>query len=312
MELTWSGIGNKEEWKKAGIMLPDYDVKAVAQATKKAPAWVHFGIGNIFRIFLGGIADTLLEQKEMDRGITCVEAFDTDVVDQIYDPYDNLVLSVILHGDGRQDRKVLGSLTEALKAQCENVTVWKRLKEIFRAESLQMVSFTITEKGYALKNADDKFFPFVEKDIENGPEKAVCAMAVVTAMLLERYKNGGAPLALVSMDNCSQNGEKLRESVLMMAAEWKNRGFVDDGFISYVSDETRISFPWTMIDKITPRPAEKIAEELEAAGVKDMQPVTTSKRTYIAPFVNAEAPQYLVIEDNSLTAVRLLRRQEFI
>lgn len=298
MELTWSGIENKEEWKKAGIMLPDYDVKDVAQATKKAPAWVHFGIGNIFRIFLGGIADTLLEQKEMDRGITCVETFDTDVVDQIYDPYDNLVLSVILHGDGRQERRVLGSLTEALKAQYEDSAAWERLKEVFRAESLQMVSFTITEKGYALKNADDTFFPFVEKDIENGPEKAVCAMAVVTAMLLERYKNGGTPLALVSMDNCSQNGEKLRESVLMMAAEWKKRGFVDDGFIAYVSDETKVSFPWTMIDKITPRPAEKIAKELEAAGVKNMQPVTTSKRTYIAPFVNAEAPQYLVIEDS--------------
>ncbi len=298
MELTWSGIEKKEEWEKAGIMLPGYDIKSVVQKTKKTPEWVHFGIGNIFRIFLGGIADILLEQQEMDRGITCVETFDTDVVDQIYTPYDNLVLSVILHGDGKQDKKVLGSLTEALKAQHEDTPAWERLKEIFRAESLQMVSFTITEKGYALKNADDTFFPFVEKDIKNGPEKASCAMAVVTAMLLERYKNGGAPLALVSMDNCSQNGERLRESVLMMADEWRKQGFADDGFISYISDETRISFPWTMIDKITPRPAEKIAEDLEAAGIKNMQPVTTSKRTYIAPFVNAEAPQYLVIEDN--------------
>ncbi len=298
MELTWSGIEKKEQWEKAGIMLPDYDIKSVVQKTKKAPGWVHFGIGNIFRIFLGGIADILLEQQEMDRGITCVETFDTDVVDQIYTPYDNLVLSVILHGDGKQDRKVLGSLTEALKAQHEDTPAWERLKEIFRAESLQMVSFTITEKGYALKNADDTFFPFVEKDIKNGPEKASCAMAVVTAMLLERYKNKGAPLALVSMDNCSQNGERLRESVLMMADEWRKQGFADDGFISYINDETRISFPWTMIDKITPRPAEKIAEDLEAAGIKNMQPVTTSKRTYIAPFVNAEAPQYLVIEDN--------------
>lgn len=298
MELTWSGIEKKEEWEKAGILLPGYDIKSVVQKTKEAPGWVHFGIGNIFRIFLGGIADILLEQQEIDRGITCVETFDTDVVDQIYTPYDNLVLSVILHGDGKQDKKVLGSLTEALKAQYEDQPAWERLKEIFRAESLQMVSFTITEKGYALKNADDTFFPFVEKDIKNGPEKASCAMAVVTAMLLERYKNGGAPLALVSMDNCSQNGERLRESVLMMADEWRKLGFADDGFLSYISDETRISFPWTMIDKITPRPAEKISEDLEAAGIKNMQPVTTSKRTYIAPFVNAEAPQYLVIEDN--------------
>lgn len=32
--------------------------------------------------------------------------------------------------------------------------------------------------------------------------------------------------------------------------------------------------------------------------MEDMQPVITGKNTYIAPFVNAEKPQYLVIEDS--------------
>ncbi len=160
------------------------------------------------------------------------------------------------------------------------------------------MSFTITEKGYALKKADGAFFEYVEKDIENGPEKATGAMAIVTAMLLERYHKNKAPLALVSMDNCSQNGKLLGESVLTMAREWNKRGFAEDGFVSYVSDSAKISYPWTMIDKITPRPGEKLADALEAAGVENMQPVVTSKRTYIAPFVNAEGPQYLVIEDD--------------
>ena len=53
-----------------------------------------------------------------------------------------------------------------------------------------------------------------------------------------------------------------------------------------------------MIDKITPRPSVAIADELEEAGVENMQPVITSRRTYIAPFVNAEHAQYLVIEDD--------------
>ena len=64
--------------------------------------------------------------------------------------------------------------------------------------------------------------------------KATGAMAVLVAMLYERYKAGKYPIALVSMDNCSQNGAKLRESVLTMTEEWKKAGFVDDGFISYV------------------------------------------------------------------------------
>ena len=69
-------------------------------------------------------------------------------------------------------------------------------------------------------------------------------------------------------------------------------------FITYVSDEKVVAFPWTMIDKITPRPSEQIADDLEALGVEKMQPVITGKKTYIAPFVNAEKPQYLVIEDS--------------
>lgn len=298
MKLTIDGISNHESWEKAGIMLPGYDVTAVSEKAKKEPQWVHFGIGNIFRIFIGGIADGLLEQGVMDRGITCVETFDYDVVDKIYEPYDNLGLSVILYGDGTRECKVLGSLAEAIKAQACDTVQWKRLKEIFASPSLQLVSFTITEKGYALQKADGTWFPFVEADIQNGPEKAVGAMAILTSMLYERYKAGKYPLALVSMDNCSQNGAILRKSVLTMAEEWKKAGFVDHDFLAYVSDEKTVAFPWTMIDKITPRPSEKIAEDLEKLGVENMQPVITEKKTYIAPFVNAEKPQYLVIEDH--------------
>lgn len=298
MKLTINGIKNQELWKEAGITLPGYDVEAVSQKAKKEPQWVHFGIGNIFRIFIGGIADGLLETGAMDKGITCVETFDYDVADKIYEPYNNLGLSVILHGDGTREYKVLGSMAEAIKAQSSNLVQWNRLKEIFTSPSLQMVSFTITEKGYALQKADGTWFPFVESDIQNGPDKAVGAMAVLTAMLYERYKTGKYPLALVSMDNCSQNGKRLRESVLTMTEEWQKSGFVEKGFVAYVSDEKIVAFPWTMIDKITPRPSEQIAKDLENLGVEDMQPIITDKRTYIAPFVNAEKPQYLVIEDN--------------
>ena len=269
----------------------------MAEETKKAPVWVHFGAGNIFRIFIGGLADRLITQGEMKKGITCVETFDFDVVDKIYKPYDNLVLAVTLKADGSTDKQVIGSLTEAIKAQSNVPEEWNRLKEIFADPGLQMISFTITEKGYALKNSEGNYFPFVQTDIDNGPEKPGAAMAVVCALLFERFKAGKHPLAVVSMDNCSHNGEKLQNSILTMAKEWEKKGFVDADFVAYLSDEKQISFPWSMIDKITPRPADSVCKELENAGVEDIAPVITSKKTYIAPFVNAEGPQYLVIED---------------
>ena len=104
-------------------------------------------------------------------------------------------------------------------------------------------------------------------------------------------------MAVVSMDNCSHNGEKLMKSVLEVAEAWKERGFVGDGFLAYLNDESKVAFPWSMIDKITPRPHPRVEESLAADGFEGMAPVVTEKKTFIAAFVNAEKPQYLVVED---------------
>ena len=62
--------------------------------------------------------------------------------------------------------------------------------------------------------------------------------------------------------------------------------------------EEKVSFPWSMIDKITPRPDEKVKEMLEKDGFEDTDLIITSRNTYTAPFVNSEETGYLVIEDN--------------
>lgn len=59
-----------------------------------------------------------------------------------------------------------------------------------------------------------ELMPVVVSDMENGPKQAHHAMAVVAAMLYARYQAGAMPIAMVSMDNCSHNGEKLRASVM--------------------------------------------------------------------------------------------------
>lgn len=280
------------------IETPHYDVARIREQTVQDPIWVHFGIGNIFRIFIGGLQDDLLNKGLSDRGIVCVETFDHDIVEKIYKPYDNLVLGITLKADGSTDRRVIGSLAEAISAKSGDTPEWNRLKEVFAAPSLQMVSFTVTEKGYALKGTDGAYLPYILPDLDNGPEKPVSAMAVVTALLYHRFLNGKSPVAVVSMDNCSHNGEKLRSAVLTVASEWEKRNLVTPDFAAWLSDDKTVSFPWTMIDKITPRPDAQIAKQLEEIGLAGMQPIITDKKTFIAPFVNAEGPQYLVVEDN--------------
>ena len=188
-------------------------------------------------------------------------------------------------------------MAEAVKADASLPESWARMKEIFRDPGLQMVSYTITEKGYALRRPDGSYLPMVTEDIEKGPEAPRHAMAITAALLYERFQAGAAPLAVCSMDNCSHNGEKLRQSVVELARAWAERGLVPQEFLTYLEDETRVSFPWSMIDKITPRPHQRVESELTAMGLEDMAPIVTSRGTYIAAFVNAEKPQYLVVED---------------
>ncbi|MBQ9444119.1 MAG: mannitol dehydrogenase family protein [Lachnospiraceae bacterium] len=285
-------------YKKNQISTPGYDIEEVRSRTKEAPIWVHFGIGNIFRIFIGGLQETLLDKGLSDRGIVCVETFDHDIVEKIYRPYDNLALGITLKADGSTERRVIGSLAEAISAKSGDTPEWDRLKTIFEAPSLQMLSFTVTEKGYALKGSDGAYLPYILPDLDKGPDNPSSAMAVATSLLFHRFSKGGHPVAVVSMDNCSHNGEKLQNAIFTMASEWEKRGLVGADFSAWLTDESKVSFPWSMIDKITPRPDGRIADQLESIGLQDMQPIITDKKTFIAPFVNAEGPQYLVVEDS--------------
>lgn len=294
MKLTLEGIRDAAAWHCAGVYLPSYDVEAAQRRAVEAPQWVHFGIGNIFRVFIAGIADGLLEKGLLDRGITCVETFDDEVVDRIYRPHDNLGLQVILDPDGTRQIRVLGAMAEAVKAQASDPAQWSRLQEIFRAPSVQLVSFTITEKGYALRTPTGAWREEVRLDIQNGPDGAVSAMGVLTSMLYTRFLGCARPIALVSMDNCAQNGRLLRDAVMTLAEQW--RSFVSPAFVPWL--EESVAFNSTMIDKITPRPAQSLASELEALGIEGMDPIETGRRTYIAPYANAERAQYLVVEDN--------------
>lgn len=297
MKLSYAGIQNREAYQKAGIRLPAYDWRRMAQKTMRAPVWVHFGAGNIFRGYIAALQQRLLEAGQQSVGIIAAETFDFDIITRVYEPHDSMSLVVTLQPDGRMDKEIVASIARGVRACCAETEQWNALRAVFESSSLQMASFTITEKGYALRDIHGGITGTAMADMAGGPDKALHAMGVAAAMLYYRYLAGGAPIAMVSMDNCSHNGEKLRAGMVEIARAWRENGLVPADYVTYVEDEARVSFPWSMIDKITPRPAQAIRQQLEALGMEDMAPTVTGRNTYIAPFVNTEAPQYLVVED---------------
>ena len=289
MKLSLESIQTKENW--AGYRLPAYDPKKIAENTAARPQWMHFGSGNIFRIFPAVLCQRLIEQGKMDTGIVSCEGYDDEIITICFRPYDNLTIAVTLNADGRLEKEVVGSMSESLTMLHDSA----RIAQVFQAPSLQMVSFTITEKGYSLRNAAGELTPAVAQDMAQGPENCKSFMAQLASMCLGRRKSCGKPLALVSMDNCSHNGEKLQAAMTEIADAWLRNGRIAQEEYDYLQND--IAFPWSMIDKITPRPHPMVEEQLLADGLEDISPFVTAKHTYIAPFVNAEKPQYLVIED---------------
>ncbi len=287
----------RKEFADKGYEIGAYDREDVRTLTRREPSWVHFGTGNIFRAFPAAVLDRLLDEGLYDKGVVAVEGFDYDIIDKAYKPYDDLSLLVTLKSDGSIAKRVIGSVAESLTCDFDNEADLNRLKEIFECASLQMVSFTITEKGYSLKGADGTISSVVREDLDNRIFPPRHLMGKTAWLLYMRYRAGAFPVAMTSMDNCSHNGDKLKEAVLAYADDWAKKGLVDEGFTAYLRDENKVTFPLSMIDKITPRPDANVVEMLKKDGFEDTDIIVTDKHTYTAPFVNAEETQYLVIED---------------
>lgn len=281
---------NKKAWEEKGFIVPSYDVKKVREKGKVDPHVIHFGAGNIFRAYTLNLFDRLISLGKEDRGIVCVSGKDT--IDGVYKEHNDYSILVTLKASGNIEKKVLGAISNSVSNDD-----YDTLKKYFEKESLQFVSFTITEKGYNLYDFSGEYLSDVKSDIEEGLNNPKSLMALITMLLYTRYKKG-LKLALVSMDNFSHNGDKLKDAILKIAHEWNKRHFIDPGFISYLNNKEMITFPWSMIDKITPRPDEKVRNILEQDGFSDTKLLISNRKTFMSSFVNAEEKEYLVIEDD--------------
>ena len=140
MKLQLKDLKERKVWEAKGYRLPYFDHAAMVENTVKAPVWIHFGAGNIFRGFPAMLMQRLLEAGLSDKGIVVGEGFDYEIIDDIYKPHDNLSLLVTLKSDGTITKDVVASVAEAMKCDSSFGEEWKKFQSAFASPSLQMVS----------------------------------------------------------------------------------------------------------------------------------------------------------------------------
>ncbi len=232
MILSNKSLSNKKQWEEKGYRLPAYDRAAMIEETLKHPTWVHFGGGNIFRGFLARLQQELLNRGLVKSGIIVGGSYDYQVIEEVFTKQDNLILAVTLKSDGSVDKEVIASVAAAKPVEPAFPEDWAFFKRAFANPSLQMVSFTITEKAYAIRSNDGMLFESIAKDIEEGAKAPKSFLAKLTSLLYHRYQQKGGNLTLVSMDNCSANGDRIAEAVKTIAKGWAERGQCGRGRIS--------------------------------------------------------------------------------
>lgn len=284
-----------EEFSAAGFSVPTFDPREVRKKTAAAPSWVHFGAGNFFRSVHAVAAQAMLDAGH-DTGIILANLRDGKVVENSRRT-DDLFVNVVMNPDGSIDPAVIASVTQSIQLASDDDADWERIAEIFEQPSLQLVSLTITEKGYQTTARSGEPLPEIARAAARGPARNRTAIPALTSLLYTRFRAGGSPIALMSTDNFSENGARLAQAVHSIADLWVASGQVEDEFAEYVRHPQRVSYPSTMVDRITPAPSAAVAERLSERGLIGADIRERSAGGPLASFSNTEDTCYLVVED---------------
>lgn len=226
---------------------------------------VHLGVGNFFRAHQAWYTDQAPDAAEW--GIAAFTGRSAAMAEALA-PQGGLY-TLITRGTDADSFQVISSLT-AVHAAGEH-DAWLGY---LRSPQLAIVTMTVTEAGY-LRSPDgglDLTNPGVAADLAallTDPVAPVTTTpAKIVAGLLARRAADAGPLAIVSCDNLSHNGEVLARVVADLIDQ------VDPTLAAWV--EANVAFGTTMVDRITPATTdEHRASVLAATGLVDAAPVPT-------------------------------------
>jgi fructuronate reductase len=267
-------LGDRAFWRGKRVLLPAYDRLAVPIKS------LAFSAGRMAYGHTGDILQDILDRDPTAGMMAGIETFAMRYVTEL--AASDYLMTQLIYEDqkGGVTPKIQGAIKTVLMvdSNLQSLT-WQRMLELARDPGLQFGTINAPEGAYGVAYSGGEFAepvsPHVTQDLTQGT--VTSDPGKWTAFARERFQ-AGLPFALVSCTNFSGNGYVTGATLRMMARAWETRGFAPPGFVAYLSDPTRFSFPNTMIDRIAVAPDASALAVLEELGVASNLVVTEKVR----------------------------------
>ena len=227
---------------------------------------VHVGVGGFHRAHQAMYLDQLLhDESNANWGICGVALlnFDQKIYNTLNDQ-DGLYTLVVKELDGTLTKRVIGSITEYLFAPNNPKAVIEKMA----SPDVKIITLTITEGGYNLNEATGEFNldnAQIIHDSKNADAPVTIFGYLTQALKLRKESNNGA-VTILSCDNIEGNGDVAKKMLLSYVQ------FAQPDLLEWI--EENVSFPNSMVDRITPATvASDISHLAETSGIEDQWPV---------------------------------------
>ncbi len=222
----------------SSMPVPKYDRSSIKAGI------VHVGVGGFHRSHQAYYMHQLLGAGQHAAwGICGIGIREADQqMNQVLQKQDCLYTLMTQHPDGEVRCEVIGSLLEYIFA----VNAPKEAIEKMAHPDTKIISLTITEGGYHC-NPNTGMFDFDHPDVQHDleqPHHPKTIFGYLTAALQLRRERALPAVTILSCDNIQHNGEVARKMLLAFAQKQNPE------LAHWIEEE--LSFPNTMVDRITP------------------------------------------------------------
>ncbi len=241
-----------------GVGRPNY------KGSELRPGIVHIGVGNFHRAHQAVYLDDLFNAgADHDWAIVGAGVREPDVDMREKLKAQDWLTTVVEQEAGATSVRVTGAMIDFVKPFDVGA-----LLEILARPETRIVSLTVTEGGYYISPATQRFDP-THPDIAYNSKHAEApktAFGLIAAGLRRRRSAGVAPFTVMSCDNIPGNGHVAENAVAGLAE------LSDPELAEWI--RANVAFPNSMVDRITPATTDRERAILrDAYGIEDNWPV---------------------------------------